>query len=118
MQNTRLNNLFDTVLTQTARWLRNPWRRVSLVVISLLSGIFLGTAIPTTAGQAAGWDITGAAILIAFTEAISWFVYNFTRRVTPTDGGVRNRFIVADILNALKVGLTYSLFVEAFKLGS
>ena len=111
MQNTRLNNLVDVVGTRLAGWLRNPWRRLSLMVISLLGGIFLGTAISTTAGQAADWDIIAAGLLVIFTESASWIFYTITRR-----RGTRS--LIIDMLNALKIGLTYSLFVEAFKLGS
>ncbi|MBD1840692.1 DUF565 domain-containing protein [Coleofasciculus sp. FACHB-64] len=118
MQRTRLNNLFDVVSQQLRRWFRNPWRRISLVVMSLLVGVFLGTAIPTTAGQTANWDVIAAGFLIFFTETVNRFVYGRNRRVVPTGEGVPNRLLVTEMLNALKIGLTYSLFIEAFKLGS
>ena len=111
MQNTRLNNLLDVVGARLGGWLRNPWRRLSLMVISLLFGIFLGTAISTSAGQVAEWDIIAAAILVVFTEFAGWIFYTINRR-----RGTRS--LVIDMLNALKIGLTYSLFVEPFKLGS
>ena len=111
MQNTRLNNLLDVVGTRLGSWLSNPWRRLSLMVISLLFGVFLGTAIPTTSGQAADWDIIGAGLLVGFTEFISWIFYRVAR-----NGEVRS--LLTYMLNALKIGLTYSLFIEAFKLGS
>ena len=111
MQNTRLNQLLDVFANQTAGWLANPWRRLSLLTISLLFGIFLGTAISTIAGQAAEWDIIGAGLLVMFTEISSRIFYTTNRR-----GGLRSLFI--QMVNALKIGLTYSLFIEAFKLGS
>lgn len=110
MQNTRLNNLVDGALGQLGRWLRNPWRRLSLLVISLLLGIFLGTAIPTTTGQVATWDIVAAAILVLFTEAISWVVYRRSQGTT--------RSLLLEASNAVKLGLMYGMFVEAFKIGS
>lgn len=110
MQNTRLNSLVDVASERFGQWLRNPWRRISLLVISILFGVFLGTAISTIAGQRANLDITVAAILIVLTEAISWVVYSTNRRISNS--------LFIQILNALKIGLTYSLFVEAFKLGS
>lgn len=81
------------------------------MAISLLFGIFLGTAISTTAGQAADWDIIAAGLLVLFTEFASFIFYRLNR-------GVASRSFLVDMLNALKIGLTYSLFVEAFKLGS
>ena len=118
MQNTRLNNLVNTVLTGVGQWVSNPWRHFSLVLISLLFGVFLGSAIPTTAGQAANWDVIAAGVLILFTEAVSRMVYGNNRRRTPSNPGVSWRSILAEVVNALKIGLTYSLFVEAFKIGS
>ena len=111
MQNTRLNNLVDSLSSLVGGWFRNPWRRLSLLTIALLSGVFLGTAIPTTAGQAADWDIVGAALLVIFTELSSRIFYRSNRQ------GV-SRSLLIEMLNALKIGLTYSLFIEAFKLGS
>jgi hypothetical protein len=118
MQNTRLNNLVTAFLITLGEWFTNPWRHLSLVLISLLLGVFLGTAIPTTAGQTANWDVVAAGVLIICTEAISWIVYSYNRRrreATPSSAGVS---LLIEILNALKIGLTYSMFVEAFKIGS
>lgn len=110
MQNTRLNGLVDATTRQLQRWLFNPWRRLSLLVISVLLGFFLGSAVSTTAGQAADWDITAAAILVALSEVIDRIYYSRNRQT--------GRPLWVELLNALKIGLTYSLFVEAFKLGS
>ena len=109
MQNTRLSSIVDSVGRQLGRWLFNPWRRLSLLIISLLFGFFLGTAISTTAGQAADWDIIAAAILVALSEVIDRIYYRSFQG---------NRAFWVESLNALKIGLTYSLFIEAFKLGS
>lgn len=110
MQNTRLNSLFNAIGGQVGRWFFNPWRRLSLLVISLLFGFFLGTAVSTTAGQSADWDIIAAGILVALTEIVDRIYYSRNRQT-------RRPFWV-EALNALKIGLTYSLFIEAFKLGS
>jgi hypothetical protein len=116
MQNTRLNNLVNVILGRLGEWFTNPWRRISLMLISLLLGIFLGTAIPTTTGQAASWDAIAAAILISVTEAISRLVYGRSRQQLQAPAF---RFsLLAEAINALKIGLSYSLFLEAFKLGS
>jgi hypothetical protein len=109
MQNTRLNNLFDAIARRTQEVLTNPWRRLSLLVISFLSGFFLGTAVSTTAGQKAELDIVVAAIIVLITEITSRVYYR--RR----EGDKLLRF---ELLNTLKIGLMYSLFIEALKLGS
>ena len=118
MQNTRLNNLVNVVLAQLGQWFANPWRRFSLVVISLLLGLFLGSAIPTTAGQSANWDVIAAGVLLLFTETVSRVVYGSNQRRTVGTNGSPRRSLLAEVVNALKIGVTYSLFVEAFKLGS
>jgi hypothetical protein len=118
MQNTRLNNLINSLLTRLGQWFANPWRHLSLVLISLLLGVFLGTAIPTTAGQAANWDVIAAGILVIFTETVSRIVYAGNRRRTQPTEGISTRSLLAELINALKIGLTYSMFVEAFKIGS
>ncbi|MEB3180432.1 MAG: DUF565 domain-containing protein [Nostocaceae cyanobacterium] len=110
MQNTRLNNLLDAITSQLEQWFFNPWRRLSVIIISLLLGFFLGTAISTTAGQAADWDIIAGAILVLLTEISSRIVYSRT--------WVARRSLWVESLNSLKIGVTYSLFIEAFKLGS
>ncbi len=110
MQNTRLNGLVDATGGQLSRWLLNPWRRLSLLVINLLLGFFLGTAISTTAGQSADWDIIGSGFLVVLTEIVSRIYYSRPRQV--------GRAFWVEALNSLKIGLTYSLFIEAFKLGS
>jgi hypothetical protein len=110
MQNTRLNTLFDAIAEFVGSWLRNPWRRLSILIISVLVGNFLGTALSTISGQEADLDIVVAAILVVVTELINRIVY----RSNPQTG----RLLLLQVPNALKIGLTYSLFVEAFKLGS
>ncbi|NES18563.1 MAG: DUF565 domain-containing protein [Symploca sp. SIO3E6] len=117
MQNTRLNNLFSAILTRLGLWLTNPWRRISLSLISFLLGFFLGTGVATTVGQAAGWDIIAAAILLLVTEVSSIIIYGSRRRKQTTEE-LNNSSWFAEIVNSLKIGFSYSLFVEAFKLGS
>lgn len=110
MQNTRLNNLFDAIAARLGQWFLNPWRRLSLLIISFLFGFFLGNAVSTTAGQEGVLDIVVAAFLVLLTEITSRIFYS--RRF------LSKRSLWVDSLNLLKVGLIYSLFLEAFKLGS
>jgi hypothetical protein len=112
MQNTRLNNLIDASLTQITAWSSNPWRKISLYIISLLFGFFLATACSTIAGQKAELDLTVAAILVLFTELVSRFVYR-----QPREGSLKSQ-LLPRLINFVKIGMTYGLFVEAFKLGS
>lgn len=113
MQRTRLNNLTTSLEEQLELLFINPWRRISLGFISLLMGFFMGSAIVTTAGQDAVWDVPAAAVLFIVLELISRFVYGYRstkkRKKAP---------LWVHTLNLFKTGVTYSLFLEAFKLGS
>jgi Protein of unknown function (DUF565) len=123
MQNTRLSNFLGFVAINVRLWLANPWRRFSLWLICLLFGNFLGSVITLMAGQAAQFDIWAAALLLAGTEAIAWLTYRrrggfwqlgASPSTMPSDLGNWT----LDLLNALRIGVIYSMFVEAFKLGS
>lgn len=113
MQNTRLNTLIDRLVKQFTNWAQNPWRRTSLIIICLLLGNFLASAIATTTGQQAGLDIAVALTMVAIVELISWLRYS---RIGRSESGQRVLWVV--MLDSLKLGILYGLFLEAFKLGS
>lgn len=110
MQNTRLNSVFTSATDWLVTWLRNPWRRLSVLIISLLFGNFLGIAISAVSGQQGTQDVVYAVFLAAIAEFISWVTYRHKPEVA--------RSLLIESTNALKIGLTYGLFLEAFKLGS
>ena len=140
MQRTRLNTLLNQIVLKFRQWVFNPWRRLSIVLLSLLFGNFFATAISATAGQTAKLDVTISAFLVIGVEFISWLYYRFTPKkqraesaesveqkianskvavLTGIDSGpIRSRSTLAESLNAFKLGMIYGLFVEAFKLGS
>ncbi|MGK7888949.1 MAG: DUF565 domain-containing protein [Leptolyngbyaceae cyanobacterium] len=135
MQNTRLTLLFDIVIRQFTQWIRNPWRRISVLIVGVLFGFFASTVIATVTGQTADLDVLMALFLLLGCEFVSWLVYrrrsssslistvrspspiqlsSVSSPPTPSPAGP----IVLQIANAVKIGLVYGLFVEAFKLGS
>jgi Protein of unknown function (DUF565) len=111
MQRTRLSTLANVTSTRFNSFFSNPWRRISLQIICILLGTFVGQAVVTTSGQTAQWDVTAAGLLVLFTEAISRIVYRQSSRAKPA-------LILRESFNLLKIGITYSLFLEAFKIGS
>ena len=114
MQRTRINTLVISAGEQLELLFINPWRRIALSLISILLGFFMGSAIVTTAGQDAVWDVPAAAILFIFIELTSRFIYGYRRKMNA-----KERFpLWLNTLNLFKIGVTYSLFLEAFKLGS
>jgi hypothetical protein len=116
MQRTRISTLVESLGNQFNRWLLNPWRRWSLVLLSLFSGNFFGIAIAAVAGQAAEQDIGVSAVLVLVAELISRLVYG--RRWRSPENRDLPRPLWVDCLNTFKVGTMYALCVEAFKLGS
>ncbi|MGB3493816.1 MAG: DUF565 domain-containing protein [Elainellaceae cyanobacterium] len=118
MQNTRLTILVGRSLDQLTLWLNNPWRRLSIIVIGLLIGNFAATVVSTTAGQSADNDILISLLLLGFTELTSWFVYGTRRLAIETNRPPRQKLLGIELLNSVKIGLVFGLFVEAFKLGS
>lgn len=114
MQRTRLNTLLDLLGGRIEELFSNSWRNMALISISLLLGFFTGSAVSTTSGQTATWDIIAAGMLVLFTEIVSRLVYTRQRSLQP---GIKLS-LWFNVLNVFKFGLTYSLFLEAFKLGS
>nr|WP_268812030.1 DUF565 domain-containing protein [Aphanizomenon flos-aquae] len=84
MQNTRLNNLLETIYRSLSEWFLNPWRRLSLLLISFLFGFFLGSAVSTTAGQKAELDIVVAGFLVLLTEITSRIFYSRSFFFSPS----------------------------------
>ena len=77
MQRTRLNQLFDQTALRFQQWVFNPWRRLAVILISLLFGNFFATAISATAGQTAELDVIVSAFLVLLVELISWLYYRY-----------------------------------------
>jgi hypothetical protein len=117
MQRTRLSLLIDDLGDQFSLWLVNPWRRVSLVLISLLLGYFFAVAIAAIAGQAAVQDTVASLFLVLGAEVVNWLVYSRRWRDPALVNKVPKPLWI-DCLNSFKLGGIYALTVEAFKLGS
>lgn len=116
MQNTRLNNIADLVGDRLIRLINNPWRRISIILLGLLAGFFGASAITSTTGQMAILDVSAAAMVVLVTEIISRVVYSQKRIIRS--GVTARRTFFWDAVNALKIGVVFGLFLEAFKLNS
>jgi hypothetical protein len=129
MQNTRISNLLGFVAVNAQLLFANPWRRLAVWLIAILLGNFLGSVVTLLVGQVAQSDIGASVLLLVLTELLSWIVYR-RRGGVWVRGSVHSPQaeidqdisslgnLVLDLLNALKIGFVYSMFVEAFKLGS
>lgn len=110
MQDTRLNRILNESGARLETWFQNPWRRITGLLLSLLSGFLLGNITTTTAGQAAQNDGLMAFIFVVIIEAVNFVSYR--------GKALAARAFWADSLNAVKIGFLYSLFLDALKLGS
>jgi hypothetical protein len=110
MQQTRLNLLLTLGIRQITDFFANPWRKLSLIFVSLLLGFFVASAVSATTGQEADWDISIAAGFLIFTEITNMIVYRHRTN--------QGRSLWLEILNAFKIGFAYCLYLEALKLGS
>ena len=110
MQNTRLNTLVTAIGRQIRLQLRNPWRRISVMVIALLFGVYLGVSFAAISGQLQYFDISVAAVVLLLTEFVNWVFYGGRWNA--------NQSLWGEALNSMKLGIIYGLFVIAFMLGS
>ncbi len=107
MQNTRLDRFFGLTVSQLEGWLQNPLHQLASHTIGLLAGFAIGIGIATYTGQKGTWDLPVAALLVGIIELMSWYFYR---------PGIRSA--LGAVLHTTKIGLTYNLILEAFKLGS
>lgn len=82
---------------------------LSLNVISLMLGFFLSNILSTIPAQTGDWGIVSAAIIVTINEIISKIIYFWK---------IQNNHIFINLINGIKIGIIYGLFVDAFKLGS
>lgn len=110
MQETRLNLLIDTFINQIRSFLNNPWRKLSFIVIGWLLGYLMSDLISTSLAQAGKWDAPIATLYLLFTEVTSILVYGRTKN--------QNKVIWTDLLNSLKMGFVFGLYLSALTLAT
>nr|YP_009295819.1 hypothetical protein Schim_073 [Schimmelmannia schousboei]AOM64754.1 hypothetical protein Schim_073 [Schimmelmannia schousboei] len=81
---------------------------LSLHLISLFLGFFISTVLSTMLAQTGEWGIIVGSIIVTSNEILSKIIYSKKA----------SRSIIIDIINSIKIGIIYGLFVDAFKLGS
>ncbi len=120
MQRTRLSTLTDVAGNRLNQLFSNPWRRIALILLGLFFGISVGQAVSTTTGQSGYWDVTVAAVMLLFTETVSRIAYRRRQnaQMRARQGESPKGSLWLDVLNVFKMGVAYSLYLEAFKLGS
>nr|YP_010904236.1 hypothetical protein REQ04_pgp140 [Catenella fusiformis]WCH57487.1 hypothetical protein [Catenella fusiformis] len=88
--------------------LRHQLNNIKSRITCLLLGFLVATVLSTIPGQTGEWSVIAAAIIITSNEIVSKLVYQAKRQED----------IILVIINDIKIGIIYGLFVDAFKLGS
>nr|YP_010850791.1 hypothetical protein Ycf20 [Lophurella mutabilis]WGH13655.1 hypothetical protein Ycf20 [Lophurella mutabilis] len=63
----------------------------------------------TIPAQTGDWNIISGSIIVTVNELINKFIYK-TKNI--------DKLLILKLINNIKVGIIYGLFVDAFKLGS
>ncbi|WP_320663338.1 DUF565 domain-containing protein [Prochlorococcus sp. MIT 1223] len=108
LQPTNLHKTFWMALERLSDWGRNPWRRYSLYLIIFLSGFFLGSSLGMINGTLALMDPVGAFIVVIIIEIMVRLRRQFDSK--------RKSLIILNMMDMLRMGLIYGLFMEGFKL--
>nr|YP_010155877.1 putative chloroplast RF20 [Cumathamnion serrulatum]QQY85396.1 putative chloroplast RF20 [Cumathamnion serrulatum] len=78
-------------------------------IMSLMLGFFLSSILSTLPAQTGDWGIMSAAMIVTFNEILSKILYSYQF--------YKNNILLI-LINDIKIGIIYGLFVDAFKLGS
>ncbi len=89
-------------------WAQNPWRRLSLQLITLLMAFSIGGAVGSITGALSKLDPIGALICVAAIELAIRARGPLRRR-----GGDR---LALQLLDMARIGLLYGLLLDGFKL--
>lgn len=108
IQSTNLHKNFGMILDNLVSWSLNPWRRISLYLIIFLGGFFLGTSLGMINGTLSLMDPVGAFITVFFIEILV--------RLRRNLDSSKSSLIILNLIDMLRLGLLYGLFMEGFKL--
>jgi len=108
LQRTRLQQSLGGAWPRLEQWARNPWRRLSVLLIVLLSTFFLGNAVSTIIGAKAFLDPPAALICVVLMELAVRARRPLLRRAGDRLG--------LQLLDMSRIGFCYGLLLEGFKL--
>ncbi|XP_010549250.1 PREDICTED: uncharacterized protein ycf20 [Tarenaya hassleriana] len=103
----RLIDIIRTVPGISRNYFRSPSRRTLFGGISLLGGFYVAQTISLSFGALGVNDVIAAVLCVLITEYVTRFYYSRPKVTFPLA-----------LLNNFKMGFTYGLFIDAFKLAS
>lgn len=103
----RLVDIIRLVPEISRNYFRSPSRRALFGGISLLGGFYVAQTISLSFGALGVNDVIAAIVCVLLTEYVTRFYYSRPNMTFPVA-----------LLNNFKMGFTYGLFIDAFKLAS
>lgn len=103
----RLVDIIRLVPEISRNYFRSPSRRALFGGISLLGGFYVAQTISLSFGALGVNDVIAAVLCVLITEYATRFYYSRPKVTFPLA-----------LLNNFKMGFTYGLFIDAFKLAS
>eukprot|EP00252_Welwitschia_mirabilis_P008148 TRINITY_DN19867_c0_g1_i1.p1 TRINITY_DN19867_c0_g1~~TRINITY_DN19867_c0_g1_i1.p1 ORF type:complete len:163 (+),score=5.14 TRINITY_DN19867_c0_g1_i1:64-552(+) len=103
----RLVDVIRAIPAISRNYFRSPFRRALFGGISLLGGFYVAQTISLSFGALGVNDVIAAVLCVILTEYVTRFYYTRAKITFPVA-----------LLNNFKMGFTYGLFIDAFKLAS
>lgn len=103
----RLVDIIRVLPELSRNYFRSPSRRALFGGISLLGGFYVAQTISLSFGALGVNDVIAAVLCVLLTEYVTKFYYSRPKVTFPIA-----------LLNNFKMGFTYGLFIDAFKLAS
>ncbi|KAH7557568.1 hypothetical protein JRO89_XS11G0181700 [Xanthoceras sorbifolium] len=103
----RLVDIIRIIPELSRNYFRSPSRRALFGGISLLGGFYVAQTISLSFGALGVNDVIAAVLCVLLTEYVTRFYYSRPKVTFPLA-----------LLNNFKMGFTYGLFIDAFKLAS
>ncbi|CAN4080406.1 unnamed protein product [Withania somnifera] len=103
----RLIDIIRIVPEISRNYFKSPSRRALFGGISLLGGFYVAQTISLSFGALGVNDVIAAVVCVLITEYVTRFYYSRPKVTFPIA-----------LLNNFKMGFTYGLFIDAFKLAS
>ncbi len=109
MQKTRFRKLLDSLLLIIYPLLSDTWSKRSILVLSVLSGFyFTNSTISYLLDKSVNTILLSITILLIMESSIRLLFFENMKKIS----------ILVSSINNFRIGSTYALILEAFKLGS
>lgn len=107
-QQTRVQTTIAEAGSRLENWALNPWRKLSLFLLTLLISFVIGVGLGTISGALDQMDLVAAILCVAVLE----FSVRCRRALKQ---GERDRLLLR-LMDMARMGLLYGLLLEGFKL--